>query len=128
MKQVLLSERVIACAIDVRKELGFGFLERVYENALLVELARARIKVEQQRALKVTYRGAVVGDYFADLIVEDKLLVEIKSIDRTVPAHSAQLLNYLRATGLHVGLLLNFGPARLGITRVVHDHDEAAPI
>ena len=108
--------------------LGFGFLEKVYENALLVELARAGIRVEQQKSLQVKYRGAIVGDYFADLVVEEKLLVEIKSIERTVPEHSAQVLNYLRATGLRVGLLLNFGPTRLGISRLVNGHDEDDPI
>ena len=128
MKQGLLSERVIACAIDVRKELGFGFLEKVYENALLVELARAGMRVEQQKPLKVRFRGAIVGDYFADLVVEERLLVEIKSIERTLPEHSAQVLNYLRATGLRVGLLLNFGPSRLGITRLVQGHNESDPI
>jgi GxxExxY protein len=128
MKQGLLSEKVIACAIEVRKELGFGFLERVYENALLVEIARGGMRVEQQKPLHVKYRGAIVGDYFADLVVEERLLVEIKSIERTAPEHSAQVLNYLRATGLRVGLLLNFGPTRLGISRLVQDHDEDDPI
>jgi GxxExxY protein len=128
MKQGLLSEKVIACAIEVRKELGFGFLERVYENALLVELARGGMRVDQQKPLQVKYRGAIVGDYFADLVVEERLLVEIKSIERTAPEHSAQVLNYLRATGLRVGLLLNFGPTRLGISRLVQDHDEDDPI
>ncbi|GMU43473.1 MAG: GxxExxY protein [Xanthomonadales bacterium] len=128
MRQGLLSEKLIACAIDVRKELGFGFLEKVYENALLVELVRSGIRAEQQKPLQIKYRGAIVGDYFADLIVEEKLLVEIKSIERTAPEHSAQVLNYLRATGLRVGLLLNFGPTRLGISRLVQGHKEDDPI
>jgi len=128
MRQGLLSEKLIACAIDVRKELGFGFLEKVYENALLVELVRSGIRAEQQKPLQIKYRGAIVGDYFADLIVEEKLLVEIKSIERTAPEHSAQVLNYLRATGLRVGLLLNLGPTRLGISRLVQGHKEDDPI
>jgi GxxExxY protein len=119
-----LSRRVIACAIDVRRELGYGFLERVYENAMVVELARGGFAVEQQVPLQVRFRGAIVGDYVADLVVERKLLIEVKAIDRVAQIHTAQVLNYLRATGYSVGLLLNFGPAKLGVDRVVNGYDD----
>ncbi len=128
MAEDILSKRVIACALAVRRELGYGFLERVYENSLVVELARSDIKVQQQRGLQVRFKGVVVGEYVADLVVEDKLLVEVKSVERLVNAHSAQLINYLRATGLTVGLLLNFGPSLVNVQRVVHAHDDTNPI
>ena len=90
--------------------LGYGFLEKVYENALLLELRRRGLQVEQQTPIKVYYAGQVVGEYFADLLVEGKVIVELKAAEAISPAHEAQLLNYLKATGISVGLLLNFGP------------------
>ncbi len=128
MPEQILSRRVIACAIEVRRQLGYGFLERVYENALVVELARAGISVAQQLPLTVKFRGVIVGDYVADLVIDEKILIEIKTIEQVVPVHRAQVLNYLRATGYTVGLLLNFGPNRLTVHRVVCRHDEATPI
>jgi GxxExxY protein len=94
----------------VYHELGYGFLEKVYENAMAIELRRVGLKVEQQVKIAVYYGGQIVGEYFADLLVEDVVIVELKATQRILPEHEAQLLNYLRATPYEVGLLLNFGP------------------
>ncbi|MCA9962918.1 MAG: GxxExxY protein [Anaerolineales bacterium] len=95
---------------EVYHNLGYGFLEKIYENAMLYELQRAGLMVEQQRKIDVFYDGVVMGEYFADLVVEDKIIIELKATSRLLPQHEAQLLNYLRATHFEVGLLLNFGP------------------
>jgi GxxExxY protein len=94
----------------VYHQLGYGFLEKVYENAMVLELRRMGLKVEQQVPINVYYGDDVVGVYYADLVVEDAVLVELKAAKSIDPAHEAQLLNYLRATPYEVGLLLNFGP------------------
>jgi len=94
----------------VYHQLGYGFLEKVYENAMVLELRRMGLKVEQQVPINVHYGDDVVGVYYADLVVEDVVLVELKAAKSIDPAHEAQLLNYLRATPYEVGLLLNFGP------------------
>ena len=95
---------------EVYHNLGYGFLEKIYENAMLYELQRAGLMVEQQRKIDVFYDGVVMSEYFADLVVEDKIIIELKATSRLLPQHEAQLLNYLRATHFEVGLLLNFGP------------------
>ena len=120
-----VSERVIGCAQNVSRELGAGFLEAVYENALVLELEQEGIAYERQRQLDVFYKGHLVGQYQADLVVEDKLIVELKAVSSFSACHKAQLINYLRASGLNVGLLLNFGMTRLGIQRVVWKYNEA---
>ena len=94
----------------VYPKLGYGFLEKVYENAFAVELRRMGLKVKQQAAIDVYYEGVIIGEYSADLLVEDVVIVELKAIQRLTDADEAQLLNYLRATPYEVGLLLNFGP------------------
>src|SRR3989338_6006547 len=103
-----LSEKILGAAFTVHNTLGVGFLEKVYENALAHELRRAGISVEQQKPVQVRYNGMVVGDYQADLIVDARVLVECKAVSGFDPTHEAQILNYLRATGVRVGLLLNF--------------------
>jgi GxxExxY protein len=113
-----LSGQVIGCAFTVLNALGAGFLEKVYENALALEMRAAGLKVVQQFGMKVQYRGVVVGEYFADLIVEDALLVEVKAAKALDGAHHMQCTNYLKAAGLHLCLLLNFGRPRLEIKRV----------
>ncbi len=113
-----LSERVIGCAFEVSSRLGVGFLETVYENALCVELRRHDIQFEQQKPIDVIYRESVVGFYVTDLLVENKLLVEIKALSQFSRQHDAQVMNYLKATGMKVGLLLNFGTPKLGIRRL----------
>jgi GxxExxY protein len=114
-----LSGQVIGCAFTVLNALGAGFLEKVYENALALEIRAAGLKVVQQFGMKVEYRGIVVGEYFADLIVEGALLVEVKSVKTLDDAHRMQCTKYLKAAGLHLCLLLNFGRPRLEIKRVV---------
>src|SRR5262245_29335045 len=104
-----LTGRIIKAFYDVYNELGYGFLEKVYENALLVELVSAGLRVGQQRPVSVHYLGRQVGSYFADLIVEGRVIIEVKSAEALCEAHEAQLLNYLKATEIEVGLLLNFG-------------------
>ena len=123
-----VSKRVIGCGIEVSNNLGSGFLESVYENALSIELKRQGLRFERQKQLNVAYKGEVVGNYVADLIVEEKLLVERKALSNFTGEHEAQVMNYLRATGLEVGLLLNFGTPRLGIRRIVWQHDDAISI
>ena len=114
-----ISNRIIGCAFTVANALGSGFLEKVYENALAVELRMAGLAVEQQRASTVTYKGVLVGEYFVDLLVEDAVLIELKTVRALDRAHRAQCINYLRATGRHLCLLLNFGTPHLEFQRVV---------
>jgi GxxExxY protein len=104
----------------VLNTLGTGFLEKVYENALAMELSAAGLKVAQQHGMLVEYGGATVGEYFVDLLVNDVLLVELMVAKALDNAHRMQCINYLKATGLHLCLLLNFGGPRLGIKRVAH--------
>jgi GxxExxY protein len=113
-----LTESVIKCAFTVANTLGFGFLEKVYENALAHEIRRATLEVEQQVPISVTYDGFVVGTYVADLMVERRLLVELKACKALEDLHVAQCLNYLKATGIHTCLLLNFGTPKLQIKRI----------
>ena len=104
-----LTERVIGIFYAVYNELGTGFLESVYENALVMALRDAGLAVQQQVGLTVSYRDRVVGEFKADLIVSGKLIIELKAVATLMPAHEAQLVNYLKASRLNVGLLLNFG-------------------
>ena len=114
-----LTEAVLGCAFTVSNELGAGFLEKVYENALALELRGAGLEFQQQSPVPVRYRGAVVGEYVADMVVEDRVLVELKAAKGISEIHQAQCLNYLKATGLPVCLLLNFGTPRIGVKRFV---------
>jgi GxxExxY protein len=115
-----ITERVIGCAYVVANTLGNGFLEKVYENALAHELRKAGLPVEQQRSIKVQYDGVVVGDYVADLLVSDAVLVELKAVKALDDMHVAQCLNYLKATRLKVCLLFNFGTAKVQLRRIVN--------
>ncbi|HEY3134865.1 MAG TPA: GxxExxY protein [Blastocatellia bacterium] len=114
-----LTEKIIGCAMKVSNTLGVGYLEKVYENALVVELARSGLVVEQQKPVKVIYEGVIVGDFAADIIVNGSVILELKAAKMIDEIHKAQLLNYLRATDHKVGLILNFGTSRLGIKRMV---------
>ena len=116
-----LSKRIIGCGLRVAGTLGNGFLEKVYENALAHELRKAGLIVEQQRGITVMYDGVVVGEFFIDLLVEASLLVELKTVAELSSTHRAQCLNYLRATGMHLCLLMNFGRPRLEVRRIVFD-------
>jgi GxxExxY protein len=104
-----ITEKIIACAYTVYSKLGFGFLERVYENSLMIEVRKAGLHAEQQCPVKIYYEGEIVGDYVADIIVENKIILELKAIDKILDIHEIQLKNYLKATGIEVGLLINFG-------------------
>src|SRR5262245_56186326 len=104
-----LTRTIIGCAFRVFNKMGFGFLESVYEKCLIIELRRAGIRAEGQKPIHVFYDGEVVGEFFADVLVEDAVIVELKSVRELATAHEVQLVNYLKATGKDVGLLLNFG-------------------
>ena len=114
-----LTHQVIGAAFEVWKVLGYGFLEKVYENSLAEELKRVGLEAQQQFDIDVRYKGILVGKYTADLFVDDKLIVEIKAEREYNPKHEAQLLNYLKATGIRVGLLLNFGERRCEHKRLI---------
>ncbi|MBI4839789.1 MAG: GxxExxY protein [candidate division NC10 bacterium] len=116
-----ISNRVIGAALTVSNTLGVGFLEKVYENALAHELRKAGLTVEQQMAIQVEYDGVLVGDYVADILVEGDLLVELKAVKALDEIHMAQCMNYLKATGRRLCMLLNFGNTKLQIKRVVRN-------
>ena len=113
-----LSEKVIGCSYSISNKLGCGFLEKVYENALAHEIRKLGLKVEVQKPLFVMYDGVVVGEYFADLLVEDILLIELKTTNGFSENHKAQCINYLNATKLPLCLLVNFGRPRVEIKRI----------
>ena len=114
-----LTGRIIACAIAVHKALGPGFLESIYETSLVVELKHAGLKIEQQKILPVYYRGVLVGEHRLDLLVEDKIVVELKAISELDDIHFAIVRSYLKATLLEHGLLLNFATMPLTVKRVI---------
>ncbi|MBM3331430.1 GxxExxY protein [candidate division WOR-3 bacterium] len=116
-----ITKEIISCGFKVSNTLGSGFLEKVYENALALELRKAGLKAGQQQSITVHYDGTVVGDYAADLLVEGKVIVELKAVKTLDDVHVAQCMNYLKATGLSVCLLLNFGKPKLDVKRVVRD-------
>ena len=121
MKHKELTAQIIDCAYKVHRELGFGFLESVYQNALVIELTKVGLQSEREKRIQVYYDGKVVGDFVADILVEEKVILELKSVSQVHPAHEAQLINYLKATGMKVGLLINFGE-KVEIKRKVLDH------
>lgn len=122
VKHVQLTEQIIKAFYTVYNALGYGFLEKVYENALAVELRKMGLTIVQQAEIKVYYAGVLVGEYYADLLVADAVIVEIKAVRTLLKEHEAQLLNYLKATPYEVGLLLNFGP-KPEIKRKVYDNE-----
>jgi GxxExxY protein len=113
-----LSEKIIEAALEVMTELGSGFLETIYEKSLLIALSQKGLTALSQVPLKVTFRNNVVGEFFADILVENTIIVELKTVKTLLPEHQAQVINYLKATGKDVGLLLNFGTPRLEIKRM----------
>ena len=104
-----ITGQIIKAFYKVNNILGFGFLEKVYENAMKLELINMGLKVEQQKNIRVYYEGAEVGDYYADMIVNDVVIIELKAAENLCEEHESQLINYLKATSMEVGLLLNFG-------------------
>ena len=113
-----ITELVIGAAYQVANTLGSGFLEKVYENALTIEIRKSGLTAVQQHPVQVKYEGVVVGEFIADVLVQDEVLVELKAVKALDEIHLAQCLNYLKATGLHVCLLINFGNPRIEIKRV----------
>ena len=114
-----LTFQVSGAIFEVNKVLGSGFLEKVYENALLKELDNRKIKAESQVPIKIEYKGVVVGDYFADIVVDDRVILELKAVESLRDVHTAQLLNYMKATGCKCGLLINFTYPKAVIKRFV---------
>jgi len=108
-KHLDLTEKIIGCAYKVYNELGAGFIEKVYENALMIELKNEGLATQQQYPVKVYYKGTLIGDYVADIVVEEKVIVELKAVSQLTKAREVQLVNYLKVTRLEVGLLINFG-------------------
>ena len=117
MEENKLTEKIIGCAMKVHSALGSGFLESVYQNALAHELRKERLEVECEKSITVQYDGIVVGEFSADMLVEGRLMVELKANQALATANEVQLVNYLTATGTEAGLLLNFGAERLGFKR-----------
>jgi len=116
-----ITEKIIGCAYHVYNQMGFGFLESVYEKCLLIELHKAGLQAETQQAITVCYDGERVGNFIADIIVADTIILELKSVRRIIKVHEMQLVNYLVATGKPVGLVLNFGENKVEVKRKVRD-------
>ena len=114
-----LSYKIIGLAMQVHTELGFGFLEKVYENALMVVFEESGIEAVQQVPIAVPFHGRIVGEYVADIIVENSIILELKALDRIAEIHKAQTLNYLKATSFRLALLINFGKLRMEYERLV---------
>ena len=117
LKHEEITKIIIGCAFDVINELGTGFLESVYEKALLLALLQKGFSAISQYPLKVMFRGECVGDFYVDIFVEEKVIVELKAVKAIAPEHQAQIINYLTATGIEVGLLINFGSPKLEYKR-----------
>jgi len=116
-----ITEKIIGCAYTVGGKLGSGFLEKVYENALFHELKKAGLSAEQQHGIKIKYDHVIVGEFIADLLVEETVLVELKAVKALDEVHFAQCMNYLKGTGLRVCLLINFGKPKVEVKRIVNN-------
>jgi GxxExxY protein len=114
-----ITYKINGAIFEVNRELGPGFLEKVYENALMIELAEVGLKAENQIPIKVRYKGKEVGDYFADIVVEGQIILELKAAESIQKVHEAQLLNYLKATGMKIGMLVNFTHPKAQIKRFI---------
>ena len=121
MQHSELMEKIIACAYKIYNKMGYGYLESVYEKCMLIELESIGLNVETQKPLKVFYEGRIVGDFVADIIVNDTVIVELKSVSKIVKAHEIQLVNYLVTTNKSVGLILNFAKDKVEVKRKVKD-------
>jgi len=119
-----LTEKIIGCAYRVYNQMGYGFLESVYEKCLLIELRKAGLSAVSQKPITVFYDNKVVGEFVADIIVEDTIILELKSVRQIIQAHEVQMVNYLVATEKAVGLIINFGERKVEIKRKVRDFDE----
>lgn len=123
MKHKDLTDKIIQAFYKVYNNLGYGFLEKVYENAMVIELRKEALHATPQSPIKVYYDEQMIGDYYADLLIDNNVIVEIKAAKSIAPEHEAQLLNYLKATDIEVGLLINFGP-QPEIKRKVFDNNK----
>lgn len=121
MKHKEITEKIIGCAYEVYNKMGFGFLESVYEKCLIIELKKKGLKTESQKPISVKYDDEIVGDFKADLLVEDEVIIELKSVINLSKIHEAQLVNYLVATGKPLGLLINFGEQKVNVKRKVRE-------
>lgn len=120
-----ITEKIIGCAYKVYNKMGFGFQESVYEKCMLIELAKAGLTARSQSPITVCYEGESVGEFVADLIVADTIIVELKSVRHIIEAHEVQLVNYLTATGIAIGLLINFAENKVEVkrkTRILAEH------
>jgi GxxExxY protein len=124
MQNKELTKKIIGCSYVVYNKMGFGFLESVYEKCLLLELEKAGLLVESQKPLTVRYEGEVVGEFVADIVVEDTVILELKSVRQITKAHEIQLVNYLVATGRPLGLILNFGERKVQVKRKLRELDK----
>ncbi|PYT07802.1 MAG: GxxExxY protein [Acidobacteria bacterium] len=122
-----LTEKIIGCAFRVYNRMGFGFLESVYEKCMLIELRKAGLRVAAQRPIFVRYEGELVGEFIADMLVEETILLELKSVRSLAQIHEVQLVNYLVATGRPLGLLLNFGEYKVEVRRKLKDITQIKP-
>jgi GxxExxY protein len=121
MEQEDLTHKIIGCAHQVFNQLGFGFLENIYKKALILELQKKDLKIEEEKPLKVHYDDQIIGDFFIDLFVEDNIIVELKSVRNLAKEHELQLVNYLKGLKKDVGLLINFGPSGVEVKRKYKD-------
>ena len=121
MEHKEITEKIIGCAYRVYNQMGYGFLESVYEKCLAIEFRKAGLAFDSQQAITVFYDDEIVGEFVADVIVEKRVIVELKSVRRVIRAHEVQLVNYLVATKIPVGLILNFGEEKVEIKRKVKD-------
>ena len=113
-----ITEKILEAAFEVSKELGSGFLESVYKNALVIALRAKGMIVENEKPISVMFRGQSIGQFYADLFVDNKVIVELKAVSALAPEHSAQTINYLKATGIEVGMLINFGRPKIEYKRL----------
>ncbi len=116
-----LSDKIIGIAISIHKSLGNGYLEKVYENAIMLDFYQNRIPAEQQVALPVKYKNKIIGDYFADIVVDASIILELKTVTKILPIHEAQLIHYLKSSEMKVGYIINFGSeSKLEFKRMVY--------
>ncbi len=117
-----ISETIIRCAYTIANSIGAGFLEKVYQNSLLIELIDAGLSVEKEKEITITYKNKIVGVYYADILVNQQIIIETKAVQSLHEVHQAQLLNYLKATKLSLGLLINFATPKIQIKRMINDY------
>ncbi len=121
MKYEKLTEKIIGCAYQVYNQMGYGFLESVYENCLMIEFKKVGLSAEAQKRISIYYENQNVGDFIADIVVEDEVILELKSVRHIAKEYEVQLVNYLTATQLDVGLIINFGEHKVEVKRKVRE-------